>query len=63
MAKLACWQHGVKRKMPKNVFLDTIEKVFNSFIEQRTEVLLQKARNGEINLQEKQELQALLNQG
>lgn len=63
LAKLACWQHGVMAENAEEFFLDTIEKLFNSFIEQRTEVLLQKARIGEINLQEKQELQALLNQG
>jgi DNA primase len=63
LAKLACWQHGVMTENAEEFFLDTIEKLFNSFIEQRTEVLLQKARIGEINQQEKQELQALLNQG
>ena len=63
LAKLAIWQHGVMSENAEEFFLDTVEKLFNSFIEQRTEQLLQKARIGEINLQEKQELQALLNQG
>lgn len=62
LAKLAVWQHGVKPENAEEFFLDTIEKLFNSFLEQRTETLLQKAHLGQITPQEKQELQALLNQ-
>jgi DNA primase len=33
----------------------------NNFVEQRAEVLLQKARAGQMTVEEKQELQAILN--
>jgi DNA primase len=61
LAKLMCWQHHVKTEAAEDVFLDCIEKMFNSFVEQRTELLLQKAQLGQMSHQEKQELQALLN--
>ncbi len=44
-----------------DVFLDSIEKLLNNFVEQRAEILLQKARTGQMTQQEKQELQAILN--
>jgi len=61
LAKLMCWQHHVETEAAEDVFLDCIERMLNSFVEQRTELLLQKAQLGQMNHQEKQELQALLN--
>lgn len=61
LAKLMCWQHHIDADAAQDVFLDSIEKLLNNFVEQRTEVLLQKARIGQMTLIEKQELQALLN--
>ncbi len=61
LAKLMCWQHHVEAIAAEDVFLDCIEKMLNSFVEQRTELLLQKAQLGQMSQQEKQELQALLN--
>jgi DNA primase len=61
LAKLMCWQHHIDADAAQDVFLDSIEKLLNKFVEQRTEVLLQKARLGQMTLREKQELQALLN--
>ncbi|MBL0711941.1 MAG: DNA primase [Colwellia sp.] len=61
LAKLMCWQHHVEADAATDVFLDSIEKLLNNFIEQRAEVLLQKARLGQMTNQEKQELQAILN--
>lgn len=60
LAKILCWQHHVEAENAEDVFLDSIEKLLNSFVEKRTELLLQKARSGHISEQEKQELQALL---
>ncbi|WP_044841047.1 DNA primase [Thalassomonas viridans] len=59
--KLMCWQHHIEAEAAEDVFLDSIEKLLNTFVEQRTEVLLQKARTGQMTQVEKQELQALLN--
>ncbi|QBG36702.1 DNA primase [Litorilituus sediminis] len=61
LSKLMCWQHHVEPDAAEEVFLDSIEKLLNDFVEQRTEVLLQKARAGQMTIAEKQELQALLN--
>jgi DNA primase len=61
LAKLMCWQHHIEPEAAQDVFLDSIEKLLNNFVEQRTEILLQKARTGQMTLTEKQELQALLN--
>ncbi len=61
LAKLMCWQHHVEADAAEDVFLDSIEKMLNNFVEQRTEVLLQKARSGQMTNEEKQELQTLLN--
>jgi DNA primase len=61
LAKLMCWQHHVEPDAATDVFLDSIEKLLNNFVEQRAEVLLQKARAGQMTVQEKQELQAILN--
>lgn len=61
LAKLMCWEHHVSADAAADVFLDSIEKLLNSFVEKRTEYLLQKARVKQITLQERQELQALLN--
>ena len=46
----------------EDVFLDSIEKLLNSLVEQRTEFLLQKARLNQLTIEEKQELQLLLNE-
>jgi len=56
-----CWQHHVESDAAQDVFLDSIEKLLNNFVEQRAEVLLQKARAGQMTQEEKQELQAILN--
>ena len=56
-----CWQHHVEADAATDVFLDSIEKLLNNFVEQRAEVLLQKARTGQMTAEEKQELQAILN--
>ena len=61
LAKLLCWQHHVEPEAATDVFLDSIEKLLNNFVEQRAEVLLQKARAGQMTVKEKQELQAILN--
>ena len=61
LSKLMCWQHGVEEEAAQEVFLDSIEKLLNSFVEQRTEQLLQKARAAQMTPEEKLELQALLN--
>jgi len=61
LAKLMCWQHFVNEGAFHDVFLDSIDKLFANFIKQRTEVLLQKGRTGQISSTEKQELQTLLN--
>ena len=61
LAKLMCWQHHVEADAATDVFLDSIEKLLNNFVEQRAEVLLQKARAGQMTVEEKQELQAILN--
>ncbi|MEW6981423.1 DNA primase [Colwelliaceae bacterium 6471] len=61
LAKLMCWQHHIESDAAEHVFLDSIEKLLSNFVEQRTEILLQKARMNEMNQAEKQELQALLN--
>lgn len=61
LAKLLCWQHHIDADSADNVFLDTLEKLFNTFVEQRTENLLQKARTGNMSKAEKHELQTLLN--
>ena len=60
LSKLLCWQHFVETDNAKEVFLDSIDKLFADFIKKRTELLLQKGRSGQITQQEKQELQALL---
>jgi DNA primase len=61
LAKLMCWQHHVEADAATDVFLDSIEKLLNNFVEQRAEVLLQKARTGQMTAEEKLELQAILN--
>ena len=61
LSKLMCWQHHIEADAAEDVFLDSIEKLLNSFVEQRTEALLQKARIGQMTQNEKQELQTLLN--
>lgn len=61
LAKLMCWEHHVSADAAADVFLDSIEKLLNSFVEKRTEFLLQKARIKQITPQERQELQAILN--
>ena len=61
LAKLMCWQHHVEADAAADVFLDSIEKLLNDFVEQRAEFLLQKARLKQITAQERQELQAILN--
>lgn len=61
LAKLMCWQHHIEADAATDVFLDSIEKLLNNFVEQRAEILLQRARTGQMTKQEKQELQLILN--
>ena len=61
LAKLMCWEHHVASNAAADVFLDSIEKLLNNFVEKRTEFLLQKARIKQITHQERQELLAILN--
>ncbi len=61
LAKLMCWQHHIEADAAQDVFLDSIEKLLNNFVEQRAEFLLQKARTGQMSEQEKKELQTILN--
>ncbi|WP_440874613.1 DNA primase [Thalassotalea sp. PLHSN55] len=61
LSKLMFWQHGIEENAAEDVFLDSIEKLLNTFVEQRTEELMQKGRNNQLSPEEKQELQALLN--
>jgi len=60
LSKLMCWQHHVEATAAQAVFFDSIEKLLDNFVEQRAELLLQKARSGQITQQEKQELQTIL---
>ena len=60
LAKLMCWQHHVEPDAAESVFLDSIENLLNNFVEQRTELLLQKERNVGLDKSEKLELHALL---
>ncbi|KGJ89273.1 DNA primase [Thalassotalea sp. ND16A] len=61
LAKLLVWEHHIDSEAATDVFDDILEKIFNTFVENRTELLLQKARLGQLNSLEKQELQTLLN--
>ncbi|WP_394176880.1 DNA primase [Thalassotalea litorea] len=61
LSKLLIWEHHIEKDAAEGVFIDTLDKILNTFVEQRTEILLQKARLGQLNSQEKQELQSLLN--
>jgi DNA primase len=61
LAKLLMWEHHIDSAAATEVFDDILEKIINSFVENRTELLLQKARLGQLNSLEKQELQTLLN--
>ncbi|REL36521.1 DNA primase [Thalassotalea euphylliae] len=62
LAKLLCWEHQINADNAEDVFLDSIEKLLNTLVEQRTELLLQKGRLNQLTAQEKRELQALLNE-
>ncbi len=61
LAKLLLWEHHIDSSAAEGVFNDTLEKIINTFVENRTELLLQKARLGQLNSLEKQELQSLIN--
>ncbi|WOH39399.1 DNA primase [Thalassotalea fonticola] len=61
LAKLLVWEHHIDNDAAEDVFSDILEKIINTFVENRTELLLQKARLGQLNSLEKQELQSLLN--
>jgi len=60
LSKLMCWQHNVQPNAAIDVFLDNIETLLNDFVEQRREVLLQKARARQITTAEKLELQEII---
>jgi DNA primase len=62
LAKLLCWQHHIDQEAAEQVFVDALEKLLDSFVEKRLEILLQKARLGQMSETEKRELQALLSQ-
>jgi DNA primase len=61
LAKLLCWQHDVLEENAEQVFIDVLERILDSFVENRTEALLQKARLGQMSDSEKHELHTLLN--
>ena len=61
LAKLIVWQHHIDADAAEDVFNDILDKIIDTFIENKTETLLQKARLGQLNSSEKQELQVLLN--
>lgn len=60
LTKLMCWQHHVVEDAAEGVFLDSIEKLLDNFVEQRIEVLLAKQRAGQLAKEERQELHALI---
>lgn len=60
LTKLMCLEHHVEPENAESMFLDLIENFLNVFIEQRTEQLLEKERNGGLSITEKQELHGLL---
>lgn len=62
LAKLLCWEHQIESDNAEDVFLDSIEKLLNTLVEQRTEYLLQKARLNQLTANEKRELQTLLSE-
>ncbi|MDN3651972.1 DNA primase [Thalassotalea ponticola] len=61
LSKLLMWDHHVDSDAAEHVFSDILEKLINSFVEKRTELLLQKARMGQLSASEKKELQVLIN--
>ncbi|WP_371186515.1 DNA primase [Thalassotalea maritima] len=61
LSKLLIWEHHINSEAAEQVFSDIIEKFINTYVEKRTELLLQKARIGQLNSLEKKELQALIN--
>lgn len=61
LSKLVVWQHHIDNDAAESVFIDILNKIIDSYVESRTETLLQKARLGQLNQQEKKELQSLLN--
>ncbi len=61
LSKLVVWQHHIDGGAAEDVFIDILDKIINTFVEGRLESLLQKARLGQLNQQEKKELQSLLN--
>ncbi|WP_371376836.1 DNA primase [Thalassotalea aquiviva] len=60
LAKLVIWEHNIDADAAQNVFIDTLDKLIKTFVDDRTEALLQKARLGELTSDEKRELQTLL---
>ncbi|TAA47217.1 DNA primase [Corallincola spongiicola] len=60
LAKLASWELHVDEESCEPHFFDTLEKLLNMFVEQRTELLLARARENRLSAEEKQELQQLL---
>ncbi|MFD2164935.1 DNA primase [Thalassotalea euphylliae] len=62
LSKLLCWEHQIDSEHAEDVFLDSIEKLLNTLVEQRTESLLHNARLGQLSPDEKRELQVLLNE-
>ena len=60
LTKLMCLQHHIEPENAETVFLDLIESFLNTFIEQRTEQLLEKERISGLSKSEKQELHSLL---
>ena len=61
LAKLVIWQHNIEPDAAEDFFIDILDKLLNTYVENRTEILLQKARIGQLTSIEKQELQSLLN--
>lgn len=62
LAKLLCWEHLISEDAREQVLTDQLAKLFSVQVEQRMEMLLQKARLGQLTAPEKAELQTLLSQ-
>ncbi|MFO6424158.1 DNA primase [Motilimonas sp. KMU-193] len=60
LAKLAMWDHHIEAPQIEAVFLDTLDKLLATYIEQKEEALLAKARTGQLSLEQKKQLSELI---
>ena len=60
LAKLAMWDHHIEATQVEAVFLDTLDKLLSTYIEQKEETLLAKARTGQLSLEEKKQVSELI---